>query len=379
MITKFNIPTKIIVGAGSFNLLGEEARTLGQHALLVTGRSSARKTGLLDRTLSNLQQHGLKVMVFDKVEPNPRSATVDEGALLIRDNKLDVIIALGGGSSIDAAKGMVVAAAGGRPVWHYVETRSKVPGVAPKLVAVPTVAASGSEANCGAVITNWATHEKCVLSYRIAYPAVSIVDPELTLTLPARPTAQGGVDIFCHLVEPYITAEKPQPLTDGIVETSMKMVVDYLPRVLANLTDIEARTQLSWSSTIACSDFAGLGGGDGSMTMHGIEHPLSGYYDIAHGDGLAALLPAWLKSLADIRADRIAKLGRQVFGQKDGLMAIEKWLKLIGMRLGLQDLGIEKERLPELAANALKTASWLDEHPKRLDTAAISKIYEEAW
>jgi alcohol dehydrogenase class IV len=379
MATTFYIPTKIISGAGGFSQLGKEAAQIGKKALLVTGKSSMRRSGLLDRAVADLNKHGVAVTVFDKIEPNPRSSTVDEGARIVREKGLDVVIALGGGSAMDAAKGIVVAATGGKPVWHYIETREKIFGDSPKLITVPTVAASGSESNCGAVITNWGTHEKCVLSDRCAYPSVSIVDPELTLTLPSKPTAQGGVDIFCHLVEPYITAGNPQPLTDGIVETSMKLVVDYLPRVLAKLDDLEARSQLSWASTIACSAFAELGGGDGAMTMHGIEHPLSGQYDMAHGDGLAALLPAWLRSLVDIRQERLDKLGCKVFGEKDGIKAAEKWLKLVGMNLRLRDLGVEKARLEDLAANALKTAPWLAAHPKKLDKAAIVAIYEEAW
>jgi hypothetical protein len=159
----------------------------------------------------------------------------------------------------------------------------------------------------------------------------------------------------------------------------MKLVVDYLPRALANLGDLEARSQLCGASTIACSNFAGLGGGDGSMTMHAIEHPISGMYDIAHGDGLAALLPAWLHSLADIRQGRLDKLGRNVFGEKDGLIAVEKWLKTVGMNLKLRDLGVEKEKLGDLAVNAPKVAPWVAAHPKKLDKAAIEAIYIEAW
>ena len=379
MITTFYLPTKIISGAGAFKQLGKEAARIGKKALLVTGKGSMRKSGLLGRALADLDKHGIAVTVFDKIEPNPRSSTVDEGAAIVREKRLDVVIALGGGSAMDAAKGIVVAAIGGQPVWHYIETHQKISGNVPKLITVPTVAASGSESNCGAVITNWETHDKCVLSDRCAYPVVSIVDPELTLTLPAKPTAQGGVDIFCHLVEPYITAGNPQPLTDSIVETSMKLVVDYLPSVLEKLDDLEARSQLSWASTIACSAFASLGGGDGAMTMHGIEHPLSGMYDMAHGDGLAALLPAWLHSLADTRQDRLDKLAGNVFGKKDGLVAVENWLKLVGMNLRLRDLGVEKAKLKDLADNALKTAPWLSAHPKKLEKAAIAAIYREAW
>lgn len=378
MISTFHIPTRIISGPGSFGLLGKEAAQTGRRALLVTGKTFARQTGVLDRALADLKKHSIDAAVFDRVEPNPRSTTVDEGAGLIRSQNLDLVIALGGGSVMDAAKGMVVSAIGGQPVWHYIESRAKVRGDSPRLITVPTVAGSGSESNCGAVITNWQTHEKCVLSDHSAFPAVSIVDPELTLTLPARPTAQGGVDIFCHLVEPYITASSPQPLTDGIVETSMKLVVDYLPRVLKKLDDLEARAQLSWASTMACSDFASLGGGDGAMTLHGLEHPLSGCYDMAHGDGLAALLPYWLLSLLDIRQDRIVKLGCKVFEEVDGLAGVNRWLKEIGMSLRLRDLGVEKDRLPELAASALKTASWLKEHPKKLTVAGITQLYEAA-
>lgn len=379
MITTFYIPTKIISGAGAFSRLGREAAAIGKKALLVTGKKAARKSGLLDRAVADLEKHGVEVVVFDRVESNPRSSTVDAGARIVREAGLDMVIAMGGGSSMDASKGIVVSAAGGESVWHYIMTGEKVSGRVPKLIAVPTVAASGSEANCGAVITNWETHDKCVLSDSCAYPAVSIVDPELTLTLPLKPTAQGGVDIFCHLAEPYITAGNPQPLTDGILETSMKMVVDYLPQALKKLDDLQARAQLSWASTVACSAFAGLGGGDGVLTMHAIEHPLSGLYDMAHGDGLAALLPAWLRSLADVRQERLDKLGRNIFGRNDGVEAVEGWLATVGMSLRLRDLGVEKEKLGELAQNALDTAPWLAAHPKKMDVASISAIYEEAW
>ncbi len=379
MTTTFYIPTKIISGTGGFGQLGKEAAQVGKKALLVTGKHSMRKSGLLDRAVAELNKCGVEVTVFDQAEPNPRSSTVDEGAQVVREKALNLVIALGGGSAIDASKGIVVAAIGGEPVWHYIETHEKVRGEYPKLITVPTVAASGSESNCGAVITNWETHDKCVLSDLCAYPVVSIVDPELTLTLPAKPTAQGAIDIFCHLVEPYITAGHPQVLTDGILETAMKMVVDNLPRVLKKLDDLEARSQLSWASTVACSAFADLGGGDGAMTMHGIEHPLSGMYDMAHGDGLAALLPFWLRSLSDVRGSRLDKLARSVFEEVDGVAAVEGWLQATGMNLKLRMLGVEKAKLGDLAVNAIRTAPWLSAHPKKLDKTVIESIYRAAW
>jgi len=379
MITTFYLPTKIIFGPGSLARLGTEAAELGRKAILVSGKSSLRKSGILDSVVNDLKNNGVEALVYDRIEPNPRAATVDEGARLAREAGVDLVIGIGGGSAMDAAKGIVIASSGTCPVWDYIEKDIEVGGIVPKLILVPTVAASGSEANCGAVITNWQTHEKCVLNSPHVYPAVSIVDPELTLTLPAKPTAQGGVDIFCHLVEPYITAEEPAPLTDAILEATMRLVVEYLPRILAKPDDIYARSQLSWASTIACSPFVSLGGGDGAMTLHGIEHPLSGCYDIAHGGGLAALLLAWMRYTSPVRKERFETLGRNVFNQPDGIAATGQWLQKTGMNIRLSELGIEPERVTEIADNAVKTAPWVKKHPNRLDAESIAKIYRDSY
>ncbi len=380
MTTTFYIPTRIISGAGSFDQLGREAALLGSKALLVTGKRSMRASGLLDKAQRNLKKSGVETVVFDRVEPNPRSLTVDEGARLTREEQINIVVALGGGSAIDAAKGIVIAAAGGKSIWNYVTSREHVDrNKAPALIAVPTVAASGSESNPGAVITNWETHEKCMVSRECSWPAVSIVDPELTLSLPLKPTLQGGVDIFCHLIEPYVTAAHPAPLTDGILETCLKIVVDYLPAVAENLSDMEGRTQLSWASTIACSDFTSLGGGDGAMTLHGIEHPLSGYYDIAHGDGLAALLPAWMQYTYPARKERFEKMGQNVFGQTDGIGAVKEWLARTGMNIGLAQLGIKENTIDEMAECAVRTAPWLKKHPLPLNASTTAEIYRKSF
>lgn len=373
------MPTKIIFGSGSLAQLGSEARKIGQRAILVTGTSSMRKTGVLDMVINNLKANGVNTSVFDKVEPNPRASTVDEGSKIARQEEADLIIGLGGGSAMDTAKGIALASSGTESIWHYIEPKAKVKETVPSLILVPTVAASGSEANNGAVITNWETREKRVLNSPHFFAKVSIVDPDLTLTLPEKPTAQGGVDIFCHLVESYLTAEESSPLTDGIMETTMRMVVESLPQVLAKPRDIEARTRLSWASTIACSQFATLGGGAGAMTLHGIEHPLSGYYDIAHGDGLAALLPAWMRYTFLVKGEGFYRLGKKVFDDVDGILATEKWLERVGMKLRLSTFGIELERLEELATCAVRTAPWLKEHPRLLDAAAIKQLYQDSY
>jgi len=378
-ITRFYLPVKIIFGCGSLAQLGLEAARIGQRAILVTGTTSMRQTGTLDRVVNDLKANGIKVSVFDRVEPNPRVSTVDEGSKIAIKEKADPIIGLGGGSTMDAAKGMALASSGTKSIWHYIEPNAEVKPPVPSLILVPTVAASGSEANNVAVITNCDNHEKRVLRNPYFFAKVSIVDPDLTLTLPQKITAQGGVDIFCHLVECYLTTTEPSPLSDGIMETAIRMVMESLPQALARPKDIKARTTLSWASTIACSQFTTLGGGAGVMTLHGIEHPLSGYYDIAHGDGLAALLPAWMRYTFPANSQRFHHLGKNVFNQKDAILATEKWLERVGMKLRLSALGIELERLEELANGAVKTAPWLEHHPRELNATAIKQLYQDSY
>ena len=379
MITTFYLPTKIVFGVGSFKQLGAEAKEFGQKAILVTGRSSMQRAGLLAKGIQDLKNNGVDALVFDKVVPNPRASTVDEGARVVRREGIDLVVGLGGGSAMDTAKGIVLASSGTKPIWDYIGTDIKVSGAVLPLILVPTIAATGSEANYFASITNWQTREKRALQSPCLFPVVSIVDPELTLSVPKQQTAVGGVDIFCHVVEGYITAQEPSSLTDGIMEAVMRMVVAFLPKVLTRLDDIEARTQLSWASTLACSLFVTLGGGYGQRTCHSISNPLSGYYDVTHGDCLAALLPAWMRYTLPVKPERFHSLGKNVFGEEDGIIATERWLDKIGMKLRLRDLGIEPELFEEIAANCIRTDARTKAHPRLLDVDAIKQIYQDSY
>ncbi|MEL7563090.1 iron-containing alcohol dehydrogenase [Dehalogenimonas sp. 4OHTPN] len=378
-LTEFNLPTRVIFGEGVFDRLGEGAAAIGKRALIVSGQKTMRRLELLDRAADLLERAGVQTFLFDKVEPNPRASTIDEGAALARLSGIDMVIALGGGSAMDAAKGIALAAAGHKPVWHYLTTSDNPEGDVPALIMVPTVSASGSEVNSGAVITDWDSHQKRVLSRPTLQPVTAIVDPELTLSLPLQPTLAGGIDIFCHAVEPYITASHPEPLNDGWREAMLRTVVEYLPVVRGDLRNLKARRALAWASTMACSAFSSLGGGDGSMTLHGIEHPLSGLYDIAHGDGLAALLPAWLADVLRERSDRVRLLGERVFGADDGQKAVEDWLRSVGMRLRLENLGVKQESIPDLARLAKVSSPWIKHNPTPLEFDDIERLYRMAY
>jgi len=379
MSYEFSLPTRIIFATGGLNQLPGIAAKLGKKPLLITGRSGMRRLGITSRVIKDLEKRKLAVTTFERVEPNPRVTTIDDAAKIFRENGLDLLIALGGGSVMDATKGIAMAASGTESVWHYIEDKAQPAGKVPPIIAVPTMAASGSESNCGAVITNWTTHEKMVLGHRSLYPVVSIVDPELTLHLPLRQTLQGIVDIFCHLVEPYLTDSNQSPLTDGIRETAMKMVIANSSSISSNLKNINVRTQLSWASTIACSAFASLGGGGGGMSLHGIEHAISAYSDVAHGEGLAALLPAWMNYTKPVAAKRFSQLSQRVFNDKDAIDSIRHWLHSINMDLHLRDFGIKYESLEQITASVPKTAGWVKEHPRGMTTKNILGIYEASY
>ncbi|MFC1984648.1 iron-containing alcohol dehydrogenase [Chloroflexota bacterium] len=379
VMTTFYLPTRIIFGAGSFNQLGAEARRLGEKAMLITGRNSMCRTGVLDRVVEDLKNNGVDTLVFDKVLPNPRASTIDEGAGIARQEGVELIIGMGGGSAMDTAKGIVLASTGTKPTWDYIGTDIKVSGPVLPLILVPTMAATGSEANGGASITRWETREKAYIFTPYMFPRVSIIDPELTLTVPKEQTATGGVDIFCHAVEGYITTQEPSLVNDGIIEAVLRAVVELLPRVLAKLDDIEMRTELSWASTIACSQLIALGGGYGPRTCHSISNFLGGYYDVAHGDCLAAILPIWMRYTLPVKSERFRALGRNVFDEEDGIAATEKWLEKVGRRLRLRDLGVEPEHFEEIAVSCIRTDARTKAHPKVLDVDAIKQIYQDSY
>ena len=373
----FTLPN-IIIGVGVLNQLGTQAKKYGRKALIVT-YPDIRRVGLLDKVIKDLEANGLQTVVFEKVQPNPRSVTIDEGTVFAREQKVDLIIGLGGGSAMDTAKGIAASYNGTVSVWDYVEGKAQIIEPIPPFILVPTMAGTGSEINAGSVITNWATHIKSPLRTTLA--KVSIIDPEVTLTVPMKQIKAGGVDIFTHVVEPYITDAAPTAITDGVRETIMRTVVQNLPKVIAKPDDIDARGQLTWTSTMAMSTLSRLGGGAGQLTCHSIEHALSGYYDVTHGEGLAALLPAWMEYHLPFRKERFKLLGNSVFGEKDGLLATEKWLKSVGMRLSLKDIGCKLEQADEMADLAVRSSPpvMIAGASVPLNAEIIAKIIRESF
>jgi alcohol dehydrogenase YqhD (iron-dependent ADH family) len=360
--------TRVIFGVGEFARLGEEAAKLGKRALVVTGKTSAKKTGLVDRAVELLEKSGVEAIVFDDIEPNPRSTTVDRAAAVVKETGCDFVIGLGGGSPMDSAKAIAVVSACGGSIWDYILSKpgKKVRTVdaALPIVTVPTLAATGSEANGGAVISNWELHEKAALIHPLMYPRFSIVDPGLTVTVSPEYTGDGGIDIISHVLESYCSSTAYTPLQDRFSEGVIRTVMEHLPRAMANGNDVEARTHLSWASTVALSGMVN-GGRPGGFPLHWMEHVVSAHYDISHGRGLAILMPHLMRHTAEKKPDKYVQFARNVFfadvaeqkpavAAEAGISQFERWMKSCGVYSTLSQANISSDKIGTMADDVIR-------------------------
>jgi alcohol dehydrogenase YqhD (iron-dependent ADH family) len=379
---EFHLPTRIIFGPGKLSRIGAEAKRFGKKPLLVTGKRMVEKTGILKRAIDHLYESGLVPTVFGEIEPNPRVTTIDRGAEIAKKEQCDLILGLGGGSAMDAAKGIAVTALGKGSVWSYTahwKEGYREPEKALPIGLIPTIAATGSEGDMVAVISNWETHEKAVLGGKSLMPAFSIVDPELTFSVPSETTADGGIDIICHVLETYFTAKESSPLSDRFAESIVITVIENLRRAMLKGDDLEARSNLSWASSLALTGIAsaGLAGG---FVIHPIEHALSGHYDISHGRGLAILLPSVMAYTIPVFPKRCAQLAERVFGVQDDSMSEEEraeasvermvaFLKSVDLSMKLSDVGIDSSKFEVMAEDTLRIYGNRDgclENPRKL-------------
>lgn len=390
-----SFPTHIYFGIGELKRLGQAAKTLGKKALLVTGGNAAKRTGLLDRVQTLLQEADVESILFDKIEPNPRTATVDAGAALARQHACDFVLAVGGGSVMDASKAIAAAAQSGRPIYDYMRGNPSGTGKllvpvkeALPLMTVPTVAATGSEANNISVLTHWDTHEKSSINGPALYPKIAILDPSITYTVPARVTAEACADIFSHLFESYLISTNGTHVQDGVSETLIRLVAEHSLTAIEQPDHAEARSTLLWVSTLGISPFANAGRGVG-MPLHGVEHPLSGIYDMAHGRGLAILsLPYFKQVILEDRPERLARMGRHCFGVTEEdewaaaeatIEAVKNWYGRMGITERLSDFGVTRDALAGMAAEAVTIGGRGVGHlpsSRKLNAEDIVKIYE---
>lgn len=381
----FNLPTRIIFGKGEFGKFGIEAKKIGKKALLVTGKRYAKSSGILETSLKMLKENGIDVVIFSEIEPNPEDKTINKGGIIAREEKVDLIIAVGGGSVLDAAKAISLVAKTGTPIWEYCERppKAKMPEQIIPILAAVTVAATGSEADGNSVVVNSETREKRGIFGLALFPKVSIVDPLLTLSIPKEQTINGVIDIFVHILESYLTSRSYAPVSDRISEAMMKETIKQGEIVYNDLKNIDARESLSWLSTLALSGFPNAGR-NGPFPVHRLGHPISGIYGIAHGRTLACILPSYLLVCRGVLEERLSLLGKALFSTQSPLKTIERlvhWLKNIDAFHSLKEYGIKKEDIKNFVEMAISDDGGQDSIKGRepIKQETMKQIYETAY
>ena len=382
----FHNPDKVYFGKDQLQHLPEELLQFGKKVLLVYGGGSIKKNGLYDRITSLANENGIELVELSGVEPNPRHSTVNKGAAICRKENINVVLAAGGGSTIDCAKGIAAAAVTENgDVWPLVSGGVWVMDALP-VIAILTNAATGSEMDAWAVISNMDTNEKIGLGGNALIPRAAFENPEYSYTLPSYQTACGAFDIFNHVLDNYYLAgDATFDLILEMQEAVMRTVVKWTPVAMREPENYEARANLMWASSMALSSILD-GGTVHGCACHAMEHELSAYYDITHGHGLAILTPRWLTYiLNETTAPAIYRLGVKVFGVAEGMEMMEGAKKAIdavsdfcihtlGLLPNLTDLKIDKTHFKAMAEHACMGGAITG--PMTLYPADVEKIYE---
>ncbi len=357
-------PTRIIFGKGVVEKIGKEVAKYGKKALFVYGQGSIKKIGLYDLIVKKLKEAGVDFVEHSGVKPNPVLSHTRKGVEIAKKEKVEVIVAVGGGSVIDEAKAIAAGAVAECDVWDFFEFKEQVK-VALPIITVLTITGTGSEMNAGLVITNEEKKAKFGFRAEPLFPKVSFLDPTITFTVPKDQTAYGAVDAFTHVSEVYCNRLKTGVMiSEGIMETIMKTIVKYAPIAVNEPENYEARAELMWCSSLALSGITWCGVGDLALPAHMIEHSLSALYDIAHGAGLAIVTPAWMRYMLKKQKfiEQLSTFSLNVFGESSvekGIEKFEYWMKSMGCPVRFDDAGIPSSDIDAIAENAFELSkAW---------------------
>ena len=353
-------PTKVIFGKGTENQAGELVKAYGAKKVVNHyGGKSAVKSGLIDRVKASLDAAGVAHVELGGVVPNPHLSKVREGIALGKKEGIDFILAVGGGSTIDSSKAISYGLAEPeKDVWELFEKKRTAQKFLP-IASILTIAAAGSETSNSCVITNEETKEKRSYNDDIARPKFAIMNPELTMTLPAYQTACGVSDIFTHLIERYFTNTPDVSLTDEMCEGLMRNIFKYGKVAVEHPDDYNARAQVMWTGTLAHNDICGCDR-DQDWASHQIQHEIGAKYDSAHGAGLATVFPAWAKYVYKHDIPRFVRFATKVMGVDndvfhpeevvlEGIARVKAYMSSIGLPTTKEELGVKEEDIPQLA------------------------------
>ncbi len=354
---QFHSPTEFVFGKGTENEAGFYVKKHGgSKVLLHYGGGSAVRSGLLSHVRASLENAGIACIELGGVQPNPRDTLVYKGIALCREEQVDFILAVGGGSVIDSAKAIAMGVPYDGDFWDFYSGKS--PEAALPVATVLTIAAAGSEGSGDSVITKEDGGLKRGAGSDLIRPRFSIMNPELTCTLPPYQTACGATDIMAHVFERYFTNTTEVEITDRLCEAVLLTMIKETPRVIADPANYEARANIMWAGTVAHTNIVGVGR-EQDWNSHGIEHELSALYDCAHGAGLAVIMPAWMEFVYKHNPLRFAQAAVRVWGcqmdfeqpentAREGIARFRRFLRSIGMPLTFDELGAKVEDIPAL-------------------------------
>jgi alcohol dehydrogenase YqhD (iron-dependent ADH family) len=355
----FQNSTKIIFGKGTEEQVGEETSRFSKKILFHYGTGSIKDTGLYDRVINSLKNSDIEFIELPGVRPNPKLSLVRKGIKICRENNIDFILAVGGGSVIDSAKAIALGIPYKGDVWDFF-SRKNIEKEAIPIGVVLTIPAAGSEASKAGVITNEEQNLKLYnRGIEALRPRFSILNPELTFSLPAYQTACGAVDIMAHVMERYFTQTKDVDITDRLCEATLKTMIKFVPIALAEPDNYAARAEIMWTGTIAHNGLLGTGREE-DWSSHNIEHGISSLNDMPHGAGLSILFPAWMKYVHKANINRFVQFAVRVWNIEplfdtqekvalEGIKRLERFFKDIGMPSSLRDAGINKSQFDEIA------------------------------
>ncbi|PWJ13592.1 iron-containing alcohol dehydrogenase [Ruminococcus flavefaciens] len=355
---QFYSPTEFIFGRDTETKAGEMVKKYGGTKVLIHyGSGSAVKSGLLDRVKASLDESGIAYTELGGVQPNPRDTLIYKGIELCRSEGVDFILSVGGGSFIDSSKAIALGVPYNGDFWDFYGTGKVVEKALP-IGTVLTIAAAGSEGSGASVVTKEEGSLKRDVGSDLLRPRFSILNPELTCSLPAYQTACGATDIMAHVFERYFTNTRDVEITDRLCEAVLLTMIKETPRVIAQPDNYEARANIMWAGTVAHNDIVGVGRSQ-DWNSHGIEHELSALYDCAHGAGLAVIMPAWMEFVYKHDVMRFAQMAVRIWGCQmnfefpdetalEGIACFRSFLHSIGMPINFEQLGAKEEDIPLL-------------------------------
>ena len=390
---EFYAPTRVVFGKETERRVGKLVREYGGSRVLIHyGGQSAVRSGLIDRVEKALDEEGIFHVKLGGVVPNPHIGKVYEGIQLARENGVDFILAVGGGSTIDSSKAIAYAMADpDKDVWELYAHERQASGCLP-IGVVLTIAAAGSEMSNSSVITNEKTGTKRDYSSNMGRPKFAIMNPELTTTLPDYQTQAGCTDIMMHTMERYFTQGGNMELTDEIAEGLLRTVMKYAEILHSDPTNYEARAEVMWASSLAHNDLTGCGNDGGDFASHLIEHEMGGMFDVTHGAGLAAVWPSWARYVYKNDLPRFVRYAEKVMGvvktdgmsdeeaAMKGIEAMEAFYHRIGMPINMKELGIDptEAQMQKMAEDAFKAKGGPLGSAKVLQVEDIVAIYHMA-